>query len=214
MVLSASASRTVMLATGIHAGISGDITSPPFSIGESVKVRVLNVDFETHVLDVTTVPELVKAGRKKRRKDATQLEVGAKVDAVILLRKPRYLVVETKETSVIGFVQLADYHTPARTSEDFVEGAEISVVVQRPNRPGDEATCVTEANAYPQTAHALFVLLQEQQQLRRAKQTEIQKGNGTLSPTLSVTPTKQLNRGRRIRCKTPNQGGQETAARA
>jgi len=61
---------------------------------------------------VTLVPEIVKDGRKKRRRHllSSLPTEGSEVDARILLKKDRYAVVLVG--GAVAFLSVADYHCP------------------------------------------------------------------------------------------------------
>jgi hypothetical protein len=62
IILEAPDRRTKLIARGSHAGVI-DGGPPPFEPGATLKVRVLDVDLQTQMLDVTTQTALVKEGK-------------------------------------------------------------------------------------------------------------------------------------------------------
>ncbi|CAM9127824.1 unnamed protein product [Choristocarpus tenellus] len=99
--------------------------------GDEVKVRILGVDFEKQLLDVTMDPSHVKAGRSKRRRALTPPEEGSIVKVTVLLAKPdaAFVVAASSEGHLFA-VQVADYNCPFYTVGDagvaLEQGQEIS----------------------------------------------------------------------------------------
>jgi len=76
--------------------------------GDTVKVRPLYS--ENNSIICTMQPELVRAGRKKRR-SALSLTIGAEVNGKVLHTGYRYAVVLLSETMALGLVPLCDHNS-------------------------------------------------------------------------------------------------------
>eukprot|EP00903_Cladosiphon_okamuranus_P010099 g9564.t2 len=87
--------------------------------GNEVKVRILGMDLEKGVLDVTMDTELVKAGRSKRLRAMVALEPGETVSAKVVLAKPaaKWAVAASKDGRLF-VMQVADFHCPHRSCQD------------------------------------------------------------------------------------------------
>ncbi|CAM9431765.1 unnamed protein product [Chrysoparadoxa australica] len=104
--------------------------------GDVVKVRILDVDAEKGVLEVTMQPDLVKAGRSKRRRSVVLPAEGATVNIEIVhCRDDAPYAIGVVQgsaggtgTGSLALVQLADYHCPYRTAAD--EGMEVGDTVK------------------------------------------------------------------------------------
>ena len=113
--------------------------------GDTVKVRVLDVDWNKKLFDATMLPPLVKAGRTKRRRAALAAAgapgtvAGARVRAVVQMRKPEYAVctLQTDDdapdaaTGMLALLQVADFHCPTRAADELVAGAVVDATVVR-----------------------------------------------------------------------------------
>ncbi|CAM9504306.1 unnamed protein product, partial [Ectocarpus fasciculatus] len=89
--------------------------------GNEVKVRVIGMDLEKGIVEVTMDTDLVKAGRSKRLRAMVALEPGETVSAKVLLAKPdaKWAVAVSDDGQGRLFVlQVADFHCPHRTCQD------------------------------------------------------------------------------------------------
>ncbi|OQR93664.1 rRNA biogenesis protein rrp5 [Achlya hypogyna] len=81
--------------------------------GDSVKLRLVDYDFEKKVFFATADAALVKAGEKKARKKAPRLEANARVDATILLVRDEYAVAAVD--GAVAVLQVASFFNPSQT---------------------------------------------------------------------------------------------------
>ncbi|CAM9211625.1 unnamed protein product, partial [Ectocarpus sp. 12 AP-2014] len=89
--------------------------------GNEVKVRVIGMDLEKGIVEVTMDTDLVKAGRSKRLRAMVPLEPGETVPAKVLVAKPsaKWAVAVSEDGQGRLFVlQVADFHCPHRTCQD------------------------------------------------------------------------------------------------
>jgi rRNA biogenesis protein RRP5 len=124
---------TMMLARGVHADESVEI-------GNKINVRVLDIDYENKVLDVSMDTDLInviksKKTEKKSKKSSKSIEskelpsVGSKVDARIELLKDKYLVVSIN--GLIAYSMVSDFHSPYLNTDDYKVHQSIAVKVER-----------------------------------------------------------------------------------
>lgn len=100
------------------------VTDSEWDEGESVKVLLIDYDFEKRVYYGATDASLVKNGSKKARKQKSRLSAGAKIAGATVIAvqaTQRHLIVsfaDPQEASVtqIGVVELAEFWKPSQTS--------------------------------------------------------------------------------------------------
>ena len=133
ILISALDNTTVMLAKGV--------SSSKVKVGTTMKARILDVDYENAVLEVTLDEQLLvhdKAviqdpkKKKKSRESEISIPVGSIVDGKVILMKEKYVIVYLTAYNVIAFVLVADYHTPyAKGTDAFVMNQVIKLRVDR-----------------------------------------------------------------------------------
>ena len=181
VVLTASDQTTMMLARGIHAKSKTAVT-----VGQVVKVLVLDLDCKNRVLDVTLDEELIAKmsppPEKKIKKTATSTAVLASLSVKgsvvkgrveLIQAEGKYLVVSLSQ-STIAYVMLTDYHCPSPgEASDFAEHQEISLRV--------ESASVSGQGESPYCSSAILSLLKGAQRDQTARiQQDAETSDATL----------------------------------
>jgi ribosomal protein S1 len=100
--------------------------------GDKVKARILELDVEKRLLNVSLDPDVVRFGRRKHKSPPPA--AGTTCSAVVLLadaESPH--AVASLENGALGYIAIADYHCPTKSVQDVAElvseGATVSVRV-------------------------------------------------------------------------------------
>lgn len=117
------------------------------AIGAEVKVRILDIDFETNAVEVSMLAQHTTLITK-----TAALKVGDIVTGVTLLVKDKYLVVLS--SCGIGYVMIADFHCPYQsTDSQFPVGGKLSLrLVAKP---------LTKSITFPHESAHVFTIHDE-----------------------------------------------------
>lgn len=192
VVLIAPDQTTMLLARGVHAEAS------KVKVGSSVTVRILDIDYENSVLDVTMLKELVSAAQdadadgdassnskkkssKKNSKSTksntenaseSQISEGSSVSARVEMVKDKYLVVSFNQGRSLAYSMVADFHTPYLLCDAFSVHQEITCRVIK--CPSSSMSSSQSTSEHPHSV-AYIVSSQQENEVQREQAAKIQK---------------------------------------
>lgn len=179
VVLLSHDSTTVMLAQGSHAVSSS-------KIGVKVKVRVLDMDFDKNIMNVSMHKSVLSSAKSKTDEKLVP-EIGGIVEGKILLVKEKYLVVSFGKSAMIGYVMIADYHSPyLNTSEYQVNGELILKYIGESTSSGrnNEEDGSHDKEDYPHVSLPIFTLHDENRDGRKKGMIKLQREADEADSTL------------------------------